>query len=373
MNEKAVILGEKSAIISFVSQLLNDEVRDLYKTLCHRFDSQNTEEKNLVSCINAVHSKEISVFSENSTIVINTPYVPEGYEIYCQEYNPINLKLEIKKMNADCMFLLFSFRFEKMLRIFSNLKNDLISENLKPVRIKAVVYDDPEIHTASTDISNPEVEYQNALDMIKKMIKDDNLSGIIEVSEFRKPEDLFSVFSGGDRTLCYYSEILDSVAEILKGNINCFLDNYVFILRDVIDLWVPERYSAITEYKAVSRSRNLFGSFISGYFDSEAWNELVSRLKTEYLSLFRDFSFWNLEKDWENVMNTLRHKAEKYLSERNHPVIIIDNKYTDYSYSVLLSSERFDMFFAEEAETMMREEIPLYFIDELKLRASVFE
>lgn len=360
-KEKALLVGERSSQISFLCSLLDDEKKEEFKSACIRYGSDDDES----SAITAAHGEQSSILKKDGNVTLLTPYIPEGTEIELQE--------ELNDLKCDILFLLCSFRFEKNLGYrIKKIAEKLMSDNLSPLRIKAVVFDNPDIHTGSTDLNDPETEFNGMLETIKKEIQKNKLLRVIDVVTYKEKNDFYSLFSGGDKTLCFSSDCLEEHIASLKLKISFYIsDSYIFVDNDISMLWEPKLQASITDFAAVRNSRNLFQSYANGFFKSELWEQLTIRLKEEYKNILKKVIFWDIDADWNEVLKRISQKSMDYLM-KDREVIGIKSGLNQYDYNELIAREKYDSEFTSGVTNLIKFEIPKMMVDEFNKKLSVF-
>ncbi|MBP1565711.1 MAG: hypothetical protein J6A58_08175 [Oscillospiraceae bacterium] len=361
-NEKVMIIGEFSSLISFLSTFLTENYKEELARVCPRHSSENGKEDNFFQ---VYYSDIFKVNSCGNKVEIYTPFIPCGIMMEC-----VSFEAQWQEKECSVVLFLFSFKFQKYLSVLKKISKK-VSFTDTPLRFKAIAFDDTSINTGATDLSDDRSEFEAMVESVEAELAKHRLLNTVEIVGYRDRNDIYGLFSGGDYTLLFSDDCLDKEFENICINISDFKDYcYPGVMGDVDELWNQDVQKEITDYSVVKNSSDLIKSFINGFFKTEAWNVLVRGLQSEYQNYFGKIAFWDLEKDMNDVFSIIYKKSYDFLYDGS-PKIGVKGK-SEIDYIKMQSKEKYDFYFRNKVESLLREQMPFFFVEELKKKARMF-
>ncbi len=354
-HEKIWLVGERASAVSFLSTLVDAETGTGFRSACKKALSDETERAYGISC---VYSSTDHVEAKGREVVLYCSQIPVGTQIEWHE--------SFDNCLCDFLLLLFSFKFEKNLEKKLKLLSDqLFVPQNKPLRIKAVLFDDPDIHTGATDLEHSGSELQIMRETLLPVLEKFKLDRIIETVMYRG--DSRELFSGGDRTLCYFHDVIEKHISTVCDNFDWTKYN-----AEVVYEWKNDRdtLDLLTNYSQVQDSKDMLRTYTDAFLASEFWRNAMKVLYDEYKKCVQSVAFWDIGAEWERIEEQLGREASEFLN-RSGRKISIKGK-SDSEYSDLLSKKKYDLEFGSEITKLLAEVIPNSMKKVLRSTISIF-
>ena len=350
-NENIWLVGEYSTVVSFLSTMLSETTRDHFKSICKSY-SRN-ESRQPVG-IRVLYNDEECLEVHEDIVTIKCQAVPAGCQMewhyFTQEYL------------CNFIILLFSFRFEKEIEIkLKSIKEQLLRSNYQPQRVKAVLFDDPNIRTGATDLSQSCSELQRMHDTLLPLLKREKLDRIVEVIQYQGDRDI--IFGGGDNTLCY-------ISDILKDTVDQSRKNFAWEAFDgfVLEEWNENNCEEITKYDRIRNSNDLILSYTDAFFDSKVWLNALNILHDEYFRCMNAVSFWNMESEWARIEALLKQQSKAFLMRAHKKITMKGITEVEYGKSM-----KYDIEFQNNVRTLLMTHIKAFINQVLKDTAFIFQ
>lgn len=208
---------------------------------------------------------------------------------------------------------------------------------------------------------------------INDELKKNHLSKIVDVELYKEPNDFYKLFSGGDRTLSFSTDIIKIQIEDVKREISFFpQDRYAFINYKVNDeYWDSKSQKSITDYYVGRNTSDLIRCYVEAFFNSKTWENLLKMLESEYHNIIKKISFWNINKDWYNISGRIIRKSKEYLMN-GRKIIKIPSSISELEYEKIMSEKKYDSEFVGKVNILISKILPQMIVEEMNIRISIF-
>ncbi len=302
---KACLIGDRVSVAGFIKMILPVTFFELFQN-----DIRTGKKISVLKDCDKYQRYE----AQNGDVKYISPYFPYGVELYCCDE-----KYTWEKDDCEYVIFLFSWPFstKTQLDVFENiidyLKEDY--EKCRPVRFKAVLFHDKNMHIGDSDLQSIDEALKNAESKIKAKISEEGLTDVVEIVSVNNYAEFENLFSGGDKTFCFVNKVFNKQKINVHENILSFKDDYnLMIFKNVSDdFGSNDSFNEVFDSSLARKTNNLLKTYWNILKDSKKWKNFCDNIKELYKDTVKPFSILDLEKDSERVIRLINNEIEKNL------------------------------------------------------------
>lgn len=358
---RVCLVGDRASQIRFFRLIIPADLHESYNTYCSSAVS---------ICIKKSYSFRFEENNKNLTIF--SPFFPCGTELFVENE-------EDNWRNAECDMVVFLFSFpyntENNTRIFMDISDYLKRNKESPVRFKIVFFEDPERKFSYTDITDPKCLLEEAKNHVSSCLIDKHLNMIVDHVICNDENTFYSIFNGGDKTMCYLSEIKKDVFLHWKNDVYKELNHeYSIIKQKKIGNFEMDSLCDCFKYENVGNTSDLVRKYCQNLFNNKAWTDLCSEIKMMYIGLIaneRDgICFWDEEADAAKIIAGMSSSAERFITQKCETFSFNG---TSFDYDKTRASTKIDINFCFGVKEYISLVLPEYIRSKIKEKIELFK